>query len=152
MSKKTSADGPRLRRKGGGHASKTKRETKRSRLMTILYIRISLSLSNPYLSFFFSSILLCTGRRGRVPLGPLSVIAFLNSMLVAPRKNFPSKMHPRKKEGLTLEGLTRGKKRRGIFLFQLSTLGVEYENQGRWNRRKELFKRRKFLPNVLITR
>lgn len=94
--------------------------------MTILYIRISslihlLSLltsppspspplSNPYLSFFlppdFSSV-------RWVPSGPLSVIAFLNSMLVALRVANREKIFPTHRGGGRRVNRLSGRKKRG---------------------------------------
>lgn len=97
---------------GGGGSTRARRsERKRSRLMTILYIRISssFSLSLQFLSFVFLPSDFCAREgRERVPLGPLSVIAFLNSMLVAPRgewgKNFSSNAWRKERRG---QGLSR---------------------------------------------
>lgn len=97
---------------GGGGSTRARRsERKRSRLMTILYIRISssFSLSLQFLSFVFLPSDFCAREgRERVPLGPLSVIAFLNSMLVAPRgewgKNFSSNAWRKERKG---QGLSR---------------------------------------------
>lgn len=124
MSKKTS--GPGKAKKGDRHASKTKKRERARPLndhpvhsylfsyppsLSFNFSPLPLApLSNPYLSFFlppdFSSV-------RWVPSGPLSVIAFLNSMLVALRVANREKIFPTHRGGGRRVNRLSGRKKRG---------------------------------------